>query len=96
MTEKDNKISESLEPPEKDFTIRCPRLGHEVTFPYCRNENNELPCFKTLDCWYSHFNVLAYLKDRLDPEEFKKIFLKKTEPKVLSLMELIDQAKKRS
>ena len=92
-----NKNTDTLpaDPPKDEFTIRCPRLGHQISFSYCRSENKGLPCFKTLDCWYTHFNVHAYLNNNLTQEDFKKIFLKQGKPKVLSLFELIEQAKKR-
>lgn len=80
------------EPPKED--IRCPRLGHQINFSYCQIENNGLPCFKTLDCWYNHFNVHAYLKEKLTPEEFEKTFVKQGSPKLFSLLDLIEQAKK--
>lgn len=95
MNPQNNNPKDSLpkEPPEKEFNIRCPRLGHQINFPYCRSENSGLPCFKTLDCWFNHFDVHAYLKEKLSDEEFQKAFLKKGKPKVLSLLDLIEQAK---
>ena len=83
------------EPPPDDFYIRCPRLGHQINFPYCEKENSGLPCFKTLDCWYHYFNVHHFLKNKLSREEVKKIFIDKATPKVLSLLELIEKAKAR-
>jgi hypothetical protein len=82
-------------PPENEFTIRCPRLGHQINFAYCRSENLGLPCFKTLDCWFSYFDVHAHLKEKLTEEDFKKIFLCTVKPKIFSLMGLIEQAKER-
>jgi hypothetical protein len=29
-------------PPEDDYEIRCPRLGHQISFSYCRSENRGL------------------------------------------------------
>jgi len=83
------------DPPKESFNIRCPRLGHQINFSYCRSENSGLPCFKTLDCWYTHFDVHTYLKDKLTKEDFKKAFLDKGKPKVSSLFDLIEQAKVR-
>ena len=83
----------STEPPEEAFAIRCPRLGHQINFSYCRVENSGLPCFKTLDCWYNYFDVQAYLTDKLTKEDFETTFLKKGKPKVSSLFDLIEQAK---
>ncbi|RLB14284.1 MAG: hypothetical protein DRG82_14085 [Deltaproteobacteria bacterium] len=82
-------------PPDESFQIRCPRLGHQIYFSYCRTENSGLPCFKVLDCWSPHFPVEEYLKSDLTPEEWEKVFEKKPKPKMLSLVELIEQAKKR-
>ncbi len=81
------------EPPDDGVTIRCPRLGHQINYPYCRSENNGLPCFKTLDCWYHHFDVQASLQAQLTQDEFKRAFQNKAAPKILSLLDLIEQAK---
>ncbi len=81
-------------PPDDEFLIRCPRLGHQIYFSYCRIENNGRPCFKILDCWYQHFQVEAFLKNELSEKEWIKVFEKQTKPKMLSLLEMIEQAKK--
>ena len=82
-------------PPEDEFEIRCPRLGHQIYFSYCRFENQGFPCFKILDCWYPHFKVEAFLQKELPPEEWDKLLEKKLKPKMLSLVEMIEQAKKK-
>lgn len=89
--ERENKILP--DPPDETFTIRCPRLGHQINYSYCRHENNGLPCFKTLDCWYLYFDVRACLENQLSPVTFQTVFQRKAPPKVLSLLELIEQAK---
>jgi len=83
-------------PPDDEYMIRCPRLGHQISFSYCRRENNGLPCFKTLDCWYSHFLVEDYLREALLPEEWEKAFKRSDKTKTVSLIELIEQAKERA
>ena len=80
--------------PEKGYKIRCPRLGHQIAFSYCRKENHGLPCFKTLDCWHAHFQVEQHLEAELTPEEWQKTFRRRPKPKMLSLVELIEQARK--
>ncbi|WP_457551000.1 hypothetical protein [Desulfobacula sp.] len=92
---KENRDTLSTDPPKDEVCIRCPRLGHQINFQYCRSENSGLPCFKTLDCWYPLFDVQAHLKDKLNKEEFQKAFLNKGKPKVSSLFDLIEQAKTR-
>jgi hypothetical protein len=81
-------------PPGDDYRIRCPRLGHQISFSYCRAESSGLPCFKTLDCWYDHFLVETFLREELTPDEWEAVFTRPVKPKVLTLVELIEQAKK--
>lgn len=81
-------------PPDDSFQIRCPKLGHQIHFSYCRKENFGLPCFKALQCWYPHFKVKVYFLEKLSLEEWREAFEKPVKPKVQSLMELIEQAEK--
>lgn len=81
-------------PPGEDFQIRCRRLGHDIPFSYCRKENKGHPCFKIIDCWYEHFLVEDHLRKELDPDEWDRLFEGPPKPKLLSLVELIEQARK--
>ena len=83
-------------PPDDTFQIRCPRLGQQIYFSYCRQENMGLPCFKTLDCWYIHFNVVEYLRQELSAVEWEDSFEKAPIPKILSLAELIEKVQKQA
>ncbi len=83
------------EPPGEEYRIRCPRLGHQIHFAYCRAENQGLPCFKVLDCWYDHFLVEEFLRTELTPEQWEGVLGKPPRPKLLSLVELAQQARKR-
>jgi hypothetical protein len=82
-------------PPEESYQIRCPRLGHQISFSFCQSENRGLPCFKTLDCWFEHFLVEEFLREKLAPEDWDKAFGRPTKSKMTSLLELIEQAKER-
>jgi hypothetical protein len=84
--EKDNEVDA--------YPLRCPKLGHTVTFAYCRSESKGLPCFKTLDCWFQYFPVEVYLRGRLTKEEWETSFERPRPTKVQSLIELIEAAKK--
>ncbi len=81
---------------QKRMYIRCPRLGHQVDFAYCRQENKGLPCFKTLDCWHVHFPVVEQLQQELSAQEWEAAFVQPKTPKISSLLELIQRAKKRN
>jgi hypothetical protein len=74
---------------------RCPRLGNPVPFNYCKIcGDQQQPCFKILDCWWEHFDVVQYLKDHLPEAQFERLMARDPKPKVGSLIELIEQAKK--
>ncbi len=88
-------MKEESTPPGEDSPVRCPRLGHQITFSYCRVESRGLPCFRIVDCWCEHFMVEDILRKELKPEEWEKVFNRPVKPKILSLVELIEEAKKR-
>ena len=76
---------------------RCPRLGGPISFGYCRTTGEDrLPCWKIFDCWWESFDVVEYLKKSLPEETFHRLVNTKPKPKVLSLVELIEQAKNRA
>ncbi|MFO8090549.1 MAG: hypothetical protein R6U13_11970 [Desulfatiglandaceae bacterium] len=87
-------MDRTIIPPDDDFKIRCPRLGHQIHFSYCRFENHGSPCFKILDCWHAYFDVEEFLKNRLSREQWRELVNRRPAPKVLSLIELISQARK--
>jgi len=80
-------------PPDDSFQIRCPRLGQQIQFSYCRRENMGLPCSKTLDCWYIYFQVVEHLQQELSQDEWRESFEKEPTPKLVSLADLIDKAR---
>ena len=88
-------MSKPSKPPDDDFEIRCPKLGHQIYYSYCAKENQGVPCFRTLDCWFEHFEVAAFLQKTLTPAQWKAAFANPPKPKMISLIELIEQAKNR-
>lgn len=83
-------------PPADDFEIRCRKLGHQIHFSYCRREDSGLPCGKIIDCWYQYFPVAQFLRGEMSEEEWRVVFAKPPLPKILSLVELIAQAQKKT
>jgi len=53
-----------------------------------------LPCFKSLDCWHIHFQVVDYLRQELTSAEWEESFEKPPTPKILTLAQLIEKAQK--
>jgi hypothetical protein len=86
-------MDRTITPPDDDFKIRCPRLGHQIHFSYCRFKNHGAPCFKILDCWHAYFHVEEFLKSRLSREQWSGLVARRPAPKVLSLIELISRAR---
>jgi hypothetical protein len=75
---------------------RCPRLGGPVLFAYCKTSgDNYSVCWKIFDCWWECFDVVGHLKKSLPEDTFKKLVNAKPKPKIVSLVELIEQAKNR-
>jgi hypothetical protein len=76
---------------------RCPRLGGDVSFYYCRTSSDDSSaCWKIFDCWWECFDVVDYLNKYLPEDKFNKLVNTKPKPKMVSLVELIEQAKKGS
>jgi hypothetical protein len=84
----ENRLSNHLE-------IRCPRLGGEVSLVYCLKEGGNIPCPRTILCWQPYFDVEAQLRANLTEEQWDRCFAKTPKEKIVSLVELIEAAKKR-
>ena len=78
-----------------DKTIRCPRVGGDVNFMYCRSENKMFPCGWIVGCWQERMDINKFLEDHYSNKERDQIFAP-PRPKVESLVNLIEQAKKRT
>ncbi|WP_448381860.1 hypothetical protein [Desulfosoma sp.] len=74
---------------------RCPKLGHEVPFGYCRREAGALPCPRALACWSHRFSVELVLRTILGPVAFEAAFGAEPKSRVQNLMEAIEAAKAR-
>ena len=76
-----------------DNTIRCPRIGGEVSFLFCRTENKMLPCRWIAGCWKGRMEIQTFLEDHYTGEELEQIFLP-PKPKMEILVNLVEKAKK--
>ena len=72
---------------------RCPMLGHEIRFAYCRAPGSALPCRKIFDCWWRTFEVESFVRSHFSGEDIEKILAARPD-KMLTLVELIEKAKK--
>lgn len=69
----------------------CRMLGHDVMFSYCRSVSNGLPCRRVADCWFTQFDVTAWLAEHFTPEQLARIAAPPP-PKVATILELIERA----
>ena len=74
-------------------TIRCPRVGGDVNFRFCRFENNMLPCRWIAGCWQTQMDINTFLQDHYSKQELDQIFAP-PKPKIHSLLNLVEKAKK--
>jgi hypothetical protein len=83
---------------DQDIHPRCRRLGHEITFGYCRQETTGQPCRLILDCWWERFDVRSFLAAHLSAEAMARVERTAVSPapsKMLGLLEMIQAAKDR-
>ena len=76
-----------------DKTIRCPRVGGEVNFRFCRFENNMLPCRFIAGCWQGQMDIEALLQEHYTEEELDRIFAP-PQPRMERLVGLMEKVQK--
>lgn len=72
---------------------RCPMLGHEVAFSYCRAPASKLPCRRIFDCWWETFDVEGFMRRHYGEDDIEKVLAPRKD-KMLSIVELIEKARK--
>jgi hypothetical protein len=82
--------------PGEELWIRCPRLGGEAPFTYCLQEAGDLPCHRIVVCWQPFFPVESCLRKMLSPEKWEEFTARKPKEKIVSLLELIEEAKQKA
>ena len=84
----------SLEWHDRLLHWRCPQLGGEVPFRYCRTLLGGLPCARLVSCWHTLLDVEAFLTAHYDPAALAGAWSQPT-PDILSqLPDLIQRAAK--
>ncbi len=73
---------------------RCPRLGNDVPFSYCRKPGDDTPCSRIYDCWWQTFDIHAFMQEHYSKEILSEI-AKPPQLKTTSLLEMIQQVEKR-
>ena len=73
--------------------IRCSKLGHNLTFAYCRKEGIDKPCAKIVDCWSLRIDVLNYLNSQFGTKFLREFISGKKKDRMSSIIEAIDRTK---
>ncbi|HRZ25974.1 MAG TPA: hypothetical protein P5346_03630 [Spirochaetota bacterium] len=76
-----------------EIEIYCRRLGHYVTFKYCRSMDGGNPCRGVFDCAFEKIPVREYMAEHYSDEEIAAI-LSPPASKISSIIDLIERAKK--
>ncbi len=74
--------------------IRCPRLGGEVTFAYCRMEGDDFPCMRIIQCWEACLPIAGFLRKTLTPAQAERFREQRPKEKLVSLVELVETTKR--
>jgi hypothetical protein len=72
--------------------VRCPQLGGEVTFGYCRTVADGLPCHKALVCFEYQFPVEVFFRKLLKEETFHRIFIEPQPGRMEKFLKVVDTA----
>lgn len=87
----DNEIDERFDGEE----IYCRKLGHFLTFNYCRREREEKPCSRIIACWGERIPIRDFLSAHFSTDEIDA-FVTPPPGRMDSLLEIIERAKKRA
>jgi hypothetical protein len=74
--------------------VRCPMLGGEVPFQYCRTVNENLPCRKIIVCWEFRIQIGKFLNEHYSMDEIQRALAPPSKTRVETILELIEKAKK--
>ncbi len=74
--------------------IRCPQLGGEIPFRYCRTTHENLPCRKIMVCWEFRLEISKFLGEHYSVDQIQSAFSPPTKTRLDTLLELIENARK--
>ena len=72
---------------------RCPMLGHDVTFGYCRSPDSDVPCRRIFDCWRETFDVRDFVRSVYGEAMIGRI-LSAPQDRAATIVDLIQKARR--
>ncbi|OGP53768.1 MAG: hypothetical protein A2162_03270 [Deltaproteobacteria bacterium RBG_13_52_11b] len=76
-------------------STRCPQLGGDVPFQYCRTLNQGLPCRSIMVCWEYRIPVSKFLEAHYPAEEIRRAFTPSSKTRLDTILEIAENAKRR-
>jgi hypothetical protein len=76
------------------LVIRCPQLGGEVPFHYCRSINEDFPCRKIIICWEFRIEIGKFLGENYSIDQIQRALEPPTKSRLETILEQIEKAKK--
>jgi hypothetical protein len=73
---------------------RCPMLGHEIAFAYCRQPGRSIPCARIYDCWWERFDIRGFLEAHYPPEDLAALSAPRP-GKVATLFQIVQRVQGR-
>jgi hypothetical protein len=70
----------------------CPKLGHDVSFAYCRAPAAELPCRMINGCWGERIDMPAFLARHYSAQQLERLAAPPPD-RACTLVELIERAR---
>lgn len=73
--------------------LRCPLLGGEVPFSYCRRVNDGGPCRRMPFCWGDRIDIAGYIEGFYSQDEIQRFFLQDGPGRLGRIMENLRRVK---
>jgi len=72
------------------FEKRCPLLGHQIQFSYCRQSESGKPCSRILRCWSDSSPIQSYITEFFGSDEMQRL-TNSSKNKICTIVELINK-----
>ncbi|MCK9274684.1 MAG: hypothetical protein M0P57_06295 [Syntrophales bacterium] len=76
-----------------NLQIRCPKLGGEITFAYCRIEQGTIPCRQIIGCWHTTIPIESYLEEVFSRKLLDQYLNVPSKDKITTIFEIVDSLK---
>ena len=77
-----------------ELIIRCPQLGGEAPFRYCRTVHENLPCRRMMVCWEFRIEISEFVSEHYSMDQIQRALAPPTRTRIETILELIEKAKK--